>query len=249
MFRALIVTVLFGLAILIMLPWLILWSLLTGTQDLMYVCSMKAVDAILRLAGVGVCVEGLQNIPPGACIFVANHVSNIDPLAFASHIPRRVAIPLKKELFRIPILSYGMRLAKYVPVDRESRKAAADSLKQSLGYLQQGLSFAVYPEGTRSPDGRLGAFKRGAFLMALQARVPVVPVSIVGAQKIMRKGEWAIHPGKIDIRFGPAIDASTYTLATLLELVARVHALVAAGLPADQQPLPQAGEARPSTVA
>jgi 1-acyl-sn-glycerol-3-phosphate acyltransferase len=242
MLRTLIVVILFGLCILFVLPWLILWSLLTGTQDLMYFSSMKAVDVVLRIVGVRVRVEGLENIPAGTCIFAANHVSNIDPLAFAPHIPRRVAIPLKKELFRIPILSYGMRLAKFIVVDRESRKAAADSLRLSLLYLQQGFSFAVYPEGTRSPDGRLGAFKRGAFLMAVEARVPVVPVSIAGARKLMPKGEWAIHPGEVLIRFGPPVETSDYTIATLRDLVSRVHASVAAGLPPDQQPLPQASE-------
>lgn len=249
MLRTLMVIALSALCILFVMPWLILWSLLTRTQDLMYWSSMKAVAVIIRLAGVRVHVEGAENIPPGPCIFTANHVSNIDPLAFASHIPRRVAIALKKELFRIPILSYGMRLAKFVMVDRESRKGAADSLRQSLRYLEQGLSFASYPEGTRSPDGRLGSFKRGAFLLALQARVPIVPVSIAGAEKLMRKGEWAIHPGDITIRFNPAIDTSGYTVASLRELLARVHASVAAGLPAGQQPLAQPAEAAASTAA
>lgn len=243
MIRTSIMVFLFALGILLVLPWLILWSLLTGSQDLMYRCSMSAVDLVLRIVGVRVRLEGLENIPAGPCIFAANHVSNIDPLAFAPHIPRRVAIPLKKELFRIPILSYGMRLAKFIVVDRASRKAAADSLRQSLRYLQEGLSFAAYPEGTRSPDGRLLPFKRGAFLVAVQSGVPIVPVSIAGAQKIMRKGERAVHPGEILIRFGPAVDVSGYTVSTLTELVTRIHALVAAGLPPDQQPLPAASQA------
>ena len=184
---------------------------------------------VLKLIGVRVRMEGLENIPAGTCIFAANHVSNIDPLAFVPNIPRRVSVALKKELFRMPILSYGMKLSKFIVVDRASRQAAADSLRQSIQYLNDGLSFAIYPEGTRSPDGRLLPFKRGAFLMAIQTGVPIVPVSIAGAQKLMRKGELAIHPGEVVVRFQPPVDTSSYSVATLRDLVARVHAEVAAG--------------------
>ena len=229
--------VLFFLAVVLVLPWLILWSWITGTQDLMYRSAMAWVRIVLRLIGVRVRLEGLENIPAGTCIFAANHVSNIDPLAFVPNIPRRVAVPLKKELFRMPILSYGLKLSKFIVVDRASRQAAADSLRQSVQYLNEGLSFAIYPEGTRSPDGRLLPFKRGAFLMAIQTGVPVVPVSIVGARSLMRKGESAIHPGEVVVRFRPPVESSSYTTATLRDLVARVHAEVAAGLPSDQQPL------------
>lgn len=243
MIRTAIMLFLFALAIIVVLPWLILWSLLANSQDLMYRSSMAWVRIVLSLIGVRVRMEGLENIPADTCIFAANHVSNIDPLAFVPNIPRRVAIPLKKELFRMPIISYGMKLSKFIVVDRASRQAAADSLRQSVQYLKEGLSFAIYPEGTRSPDGRLLPFKRGAFLMAIQTGVPIVPVSIVGALRLMRKGESAIHPGEVVIRYQPPIDSSSYSTATLRDLVARVHTAVAAGLPADQQPLPENSQA------
>jgi 1-acyl-sn-glycerol-3-phosphate acyltransferase len=245
MIRTTIVLIWWGFAILFFLPWLILWSLLTGTQDLMYWSSMNAVRVGLRIAGVRVHLEGLENIPPGSCIFAANHVSYVDPLAFVPRIPRRVSVALKKELYRIPILGSGMLLAKFISVDRESREDAVESLKTAVRYLKEGLSFAVYPEGTRSPDGRLRAFKKGAFIMAIQAGVPIVPVSISGAQKLMRKGEWAIHPGEVLIRFSPSVDASQYPISRRSELLTRIHDLVAAGLPPDQQPLPQSPEAAP----
>jgi 1-acyl-sn-glycerol-3-phosphate acyltransferase len=242
MIRTLLVITLSCLGIVLVMPWLIVWSLLTGSQDEMYRYSMKAVRLIIGLVGIRVRVEGSENIPPGTCIFVANHVSNMDPLAFAPHIPRRVSLMLKKELFRMPILSYGMLLAKFIRVDRASRDGAANSAKQAIRYLKEGLSLAAYPEGTRSLDGRLLPFKKGTFVMAIQAGVPVVPVSIVGARKLMPKGEWAIHPGEVLIRFGTPVDASKYTVATRGELLARVHALVAAGLPPEQKPLPGTGQ-------
>jgi len=240
MIRTVIVGIWFAFAIVFFLPWLILWSLLTRTQDLMYWSSMNAVKIGLRIAGVRVYLEGLENIPPGPCILAANHASYVDPLAFVPFIPRRVSVALKKELYRIPILGPGMLLAKFVSVDRASREGAVDSLKTSVRYLKEGLSFAVYPEGTRSPDGRLLPFKKGAFVLAIQAGVPIVPVSISGAQKLMRKGEWAIRPGDVFVRFGPAVDASQYPITRRAELLTRVHDQVAAGLPPDQQPHAQA---------
>jgi 1-acyl-sn-glycerol-3-phosphate acyltransferase len=238
MIRTLLALLWWVFAIILFLPWLIIWSLLSRTQDLMYWSSMNAVKVGLRIVGVRVRLEGLENIPPGPCIFAANHVSYVDPLAFVPLIPRRVSVALKKELYRIPILGYGMLLAKFVSVDRESREGALDSLKTSVRYIKEGLSFAVYPEGTRSPDGRLLPFKKGAFVMAIQAGVPIVPVSISGAQNLLRKGEWAIRSGEILIRFGPAVDASQYPITKRGDLLARVHDLVAAGLPPDQEPLP-----------
>jgi 1-acyl-sn-glycerol-3-phosphate acyltransferase len=242
MIRTVIMIVCFALGILLVMPWLILWSLLTGSQDLMYRLSMDAVRAGIHFAGVRVCIEGLENIPSVPCIFVANHASYVDPLAFVPAIPRRAAIQLKKELFRIPILSYGMRLAKFISVDRASREASADSLKQALHYLKEGLSLAMYPEGTRSRDGHMLPFKRGAFVLAIQAGVPIVPVSIVGAQKLLPKGEWAIHPGEVVVHFGAPVDASRYTVANRGELQARVEDSVAAGLPPEQQPVSRASQ-------
>lgn len=237
MIRALFVGVYIGLALVLVLPWLILWGLLTGNPDPLYSTSMKAVRLVMRLVGVRVHVEGLGNIPPGVCIFAANHISAIDPMAFIPAIPRRVAILVKKELFRVPFLGAGMRLAKFVAVDRGDREAAVGSVDLAVERLKQGLSFAVYPEGTRSPDGRLRPFKKGTFLMAIQAGVPVVPVSIVGAQKVMQKGTLAIRSGDVMVRFGAPVNAAEYGLDRRGELRAHVESAVAAGLPEDQRPL------------
>ena len=237
MIRTILAVVYLALGIFLVMPWLILWSLATGSVDFMYGVAMKVVRAAVRIAGVRVRVEGTGNIPPGVCVFAANHVSNMDPLAFVPAIPRRVAILVKKEVFRIPILGTAMRMAKLIPVDRDNREAAAGSVETAVKYLKAGLSFAVYPEGTRSRDGRLLPFKKGTFVMAIRAGVPVVPVSIVGAQDLLRKGESSVHPGEVTIRFGPAVDVSLYTVEQRADLMARVEELVAAGLPEDQKPL------------
>ena len=237
MIRAILVYVYIGLALVLVLPWLILWTLITGNPDALYRTAMKAVRFMVRLVGIRVRVEGLENIPHGVCIFAANHISSIDPLTFIPAIPRRVAILVKKELFRIPILSKAMRLAQFVEVDRADRESAAASVDVAVERLKQGLSLAVYPEGTRSPDGRLRPFKKGTFAMAIAAGVPIVPVSIIGAHRLMQKGSWKIRAGEAVIRFGPTVDASEYTADRRNELLARVESLVAAGLPEDQRPV------------
>jgi 1-acyl-sn-glycerol-3-phosphate acyltransferase len=237
MIRTIAVVLFLSLPLLFVMPFFILWTLLTGTPDLMYEVAMKTVRTSLRIAKINVRVEGLENIPPGVCIFAANHTSNVDPLAFVPAIPRRVSVLLKTELFRIPILSTAMRLAKFVPVDRADKEAAVASVEVALRVLKEGLSLTAYPEGTRSPDGRLKPFKKGTFAIAIEAGVPIVPVSISGAQHLMRKGEWTIRPGEIVVRFGPPVDASQYPMERRTELLTRVEELVVAGLPEDQRPL------------
>jgi 1-acyl-sn-glycerol-3-phosphate acyltransferase len=233
--RTLFVGFLICVGVLFGLPWLLLWTLLTGRPDFMYKISMRFLRAAVRLAGVRVRIEGIENVPPTASILAANHASNLDPLALLPVLPRRVTIFAKQELFRIPIFSAGMRLAGFIPVERGSREAAA-GVGVAVERLREGLSLAIFPEGTRSPDGRLRPFKRGAFAIAIEAGVPVVPVSIGGAHRALRRGSWIVQPGEVTVRFGAAIEAADYTTKTRSALLAEVQSRVASGLPPDQQP-------------
>jgi 1-acyl-sn-glycerol-3-phosphate acyltransferase len=242
MIRTIIVSVLLTLYTLLLGPPLLLYSVLTSSVDSLYWAGLGGVLFIVRLVGVRIRVEGRENIPPGVCIFVANHTSAADPPAVVGAIPRRIAIMAKDSLFRIPIVAQAFRLAHFVPVDRSHRESALASVEKAIEYLKQGNSFLIYPEGTRSPDGRLLPFKKGPFVMAIKAGAPIVPVACAGAQHVMRKGELRIHPGEIFVRFGPPIDASAYALDQRDELAVRVHAAIAAGLPPEQQPL---GRAQP----
>ena len=236
MIRTIMVLTFVALAMVFVLPLLIVWTLLTGDAGLMYRIFMRALFVTMRLAGIRVRVEGLENIPSGVCVFASNHASNLDPVALVPNIPRRVALLAKKEVFRIPILTKAIRLAKLVPVDRGDKDAAAESVDTAVQYLKEGLSFCVFPEGTRSRDGRLLPFKRGTFLMAIRADAWVVPVSLVGTQRLMRKGDWTIHPGEVVVRYGQAINAAQYSEDQRDELRQRAQALVAAGLPEEQKP-------------
>src|SRR3984957_5840080 len=238
MIRTVIVLLYFTLAMLLVLPLLVLWTILTSDANFMYhVFVDYGLRIGLRIAGIHVRVEGLENIPPGVCIFASNHASNLDPVALTPQIPRRIALLAKKEVFRIPVLSKAIRLAKLVPVDRGDSEAAAESVDTAIKYLKEGLSFCVYPEGTRSRDGHLLPFKRGTFVMAIRAGVSVVPVSLAGTQNLMRKGDWRIFPGGVVVKFGPPVDATQYKIEQREELRKTVQALVAAGLPENKRPL------------
>ena len=226
-------------ALIFVLPLLILWTLITLDANFMYWTFIGALRVTMRVAGIHIRAEGTENIPPGVCIFASNHASNIDPVALVPHIPRRVALLAKKEVFRVPILSKALHLANLIPVDRADKEAAAESVDTAIKYLKEGLSFLVYPEGTRSRDGHLMQFKKGTFVMAIRAGVSVVPISLAGTQRLMRKGDWTIHPGEVVVRFGPAIDAAKYSPDQRDELRQRVQDLVAAGLPGDQKPAPE----------
>lgn len=241
MIRALIACVFLALYVLIAGPPFILYTLLTRSVERLYRVGVGGARLALWLSGIRVRAEGREQIPHGVCIFVANHTSNADPPAVVAQIPRRVALLAKKEVFRVPILAQALRLGSFVPVDRSNREAAIASVERAIAHLERGISYLIFPEGTRSPDGRLRGFKKGPFVMAIRARVPIVPISVAGAHRVMGKGSWVLRPGLIRVRFHPPVDAGAYSLDRKEELIARVHAAVAAGLPDDQKP--SAGDA------
>jgi 1-acyl-sn-glycerol-3-phosphate acyltransferase len=236
MIRTAIIAIFLSLYTLVLGPPLILYTLITRSADAMYWAGVKGLVFITRVAGLRVRVEGLHNIPAGVCMFAANHTSNADAPAIVGAIPRRLAIFGRKSLFDIPIVGLAFRLAKFVPVDRGNREAALAAVKQSVEYMKTGSSFLVYPEGTRSPDGRLQRFKKGTFAMAIQAGVPIVPVACSGAHLVMKKNSLVIHPGKVTVRFAEPIDAGDYNIEQRDELARHVHDAIAAQLPDDQKP-------------
>src|ERR1700726_4494489 len=212
MIRTAIVAIFLSLYTLVLGPPLILYTLATRSATLMYWVGVKGLVFITWAMGLRVRVEGLENIPPGVCLFAANHTTNADAAAIVGAIPRRLAIFGRKSLFDIPIVGLAFRLANFVPVDRGNRDAALASVKQAVEYIKSGSSFLVYPEGTRSPDGRLKRFKKGAFIMAIEAGIPIVPVACSGAHRVMGKKSLVIHPGKVTVQFGKPINAAGYTI-------------------------------------
>src|SRR5271163_4911649 len=236
MLRTIFIAILLSIYILIVGPPLILYTVLTNNPDPIYWAGINGVMFFVRLAGVRVRVAGPERIPSGTCLFVANHTSAIDGPAVVGAIPRRIAILLKAALFRWPVVGRSFLAARFIPVNRESRESAMASMDKATVALRNGQSFLIYPEGTRSPDGRLQAFKKGAVTMAINAGVHIVPVACSGAHQVMVKNSLVLHPGEILVEFLESIDAAKYSLAQRGELNDLVHDALAAGLPEGQRP-------------
>jgi 1-acyl-sn-glycerol-3-phosphate acyltransferase len=213
------------------------YSLIVGNVDRLYRVSMGIMAAGLRAAGIRVEVSGRENVPAGAsCIFLSNHVSNLDAPVLFPALPGMSSVLLKKELMRIPILGTAMRMGKFVPVERSNRREAAQaSVTAAAAALKSGLHMVIFAEGTRSKDGRLAAFKRGPFHLAVQTGAPIVPIAISGTQTMMRKGSMAIHAGVATVQMLPAIYPAHF--ATRDDLMRAVRAALADALPDEMKPI------------
>jgi 1-acyl-sn-glycerol-3-phosphate acyltransferase len=237
MLRTLFITVFLSLYILLAGPPLLLFTLITRNPNPLYWAGLKGVMFFVRAVGVRVRVKGVDRIPEGVCLFAANHTSAADAPAVVGAIPRRIAVLPKESLFKWPIVGQVFRSAHFIPVNRGVRESAIASVEKATEAMKAGQSFLIYPEGTRSPDGRLQEFKKGAVVMAIKAGVPIVPVACSGAQRVMEKRSLVIHPGEILVEFLPAIEASKYSLEERDVLNQAVHDAMAAALPPDQRPL------------
>lgn len=211
--------------------FLIPWAMLTGDATPLYNASQKIVRTAFRVASIRVDVTGLENVPAHtACIFMSNHVSNLDPPALIPRIPGRTSAFLKRSLMKIPVLGYGMKLGEFVPVNRDGRvESAMESVAEARRVLQKGIHITTFVEGTRSRDGRLLPFKKGPFYLAKEAGAPCIPVSIHGTESLMAKGSLRVKRGTAHIVFHPPLDPHSFS--TREELMAAVRESINSGLP------------------
>ncbi len=207
------------------------WAMITGNALPLYKVALAIVRLAFRFAGIRVETRGLDLVPPKtACIFMANHVSNLDPPALIPRIPGRTSAFLKRSLMKIPVLGYGMKLGEFVPVDRDGRvQSAVESVAEAKRVLEKGIHITTFVEGTRSRDGRMLPFKKGPFYLAKEAGAPCVPVSIFGTEGMMAKGSLRVKPGIAHITFHSPINPTNF--ATREELMEAVRASIASGLP------------------
>jgi 1-acyl-sn-glycerol-3-phosphate acyltransferase len=223
-----------GLSTLIVGPPGLLIALVTGHVMPLYWVATRLGHLGVRLAGVRIEVRGREHLQPGRnYIFMSNHVSNLDPPVLIPIIPGRCSVLVKKELFRIPILGTGMKVADLVPVDRSDREAAIESVNAAILVLHQGLHMVVFPEGTRSGDGRLLPFKKGPFHLATESGVFIVPVTLLGTFESWPKTRFALRPGTATIVFHPPVDPNSY--ADRHELMTAVSETIASALPAERR--------------
>ncbi|HVJ09231.1 MAG TPA: lysophospholipid acyltransferase family protein [Acidisarcina sp.] len=179
------------------------WRLLSGDIMPLYRMSLWLVRTGLHLVGIETDVQGCEHVPANqACIFMSNHISNMDPPVLVGAIPGRTSIFLKRSLMKIPLLGLGMKLADFIPVDRAGRlDSARESVHTAARLLGEGIHITTFVEGTRSRDGRLMSFKKGPFYLAMDSGAPVIPVSIWGTEKLMPVGSKSVIPGTAHVRF------------------------------------------------
>jgi 1-acyl-sn-glycerol-3-phosphate acyltransferase len=195
---------------------------------------------ILKTTGVRVTVEGLERVTPGTTyIFVSNHQSIYDTPVVFSSLPFQLRIIAKESLAKFPVLGWHLRRGRHLFVDRRHPDRAG-ILRRWRALVSEGLSLIIYAEGTRSPDGRVARFKAGSFLLAIEARLPVVPVAVIGTRAVMPKGRLRTEPADVRLVIHdpiqpPAIDAPT--AADAKALADRVHAIVARTVDAHQPPV------------
>lgn len=180
-------------------------------------------------------VHGAENISKGETyVYMANHSSLIDTPALFGYLPYQFKIMAKKELFYVPFMGWHLWTSGNFPVDRSDGRKTAKSLRQVIEGIKHGKSLAVFPEGTRTPDGQLQEFKPGAFKIALRAGVPIVPVTIRGTFKLLPKTTLAPRPGRVDVFIGEPIATEEYTEKRLPELISRVRSAIQSNLDAPQ---------------
>lgn len=228
-----VVFAIFAVVMLILIVPVLLVAFVLGMRgDLIHI-GQWAVRVGCRIIGIRVKVSGLEGVDAKAqCLFMANHLSFLDGPLLAMAVRRTARIILKKSLFRIPILGSVMRHVGFVPVDRKGLKGGQRSLRRAARLMREKRwSFLVFPEGTRSRDGKMLPFRRGGFFLALESGAPIIPVTISGTYELMPKGQWYSRSGEVRIVFHDPVPVSGYAVETMPELMERVRTAVASGLP------------------
>src|SRR5208337_849967 len=239
MIRAFLVVLVTFAYVLILGPPVLIYAAISGNTDPVYRIGTRGARLALWLAGVRLEIHRLDRIPSHrAVVFIANHQSNCDPPALLAVLPP-VLVLAKKEFFRVPIVGRGMVVRGFIPVDRRNREQALEAVEKGVQALKAGKSFLVYPEGTRSPDGRLQRFKKGVFVMAIKAGAPIVPISVSGSNKIMPKGKFVIRPGRVRITFHEPVATEGSGVDDRQLIIDRVRHAILAGLEKDEWPVEQ----------
>jgi 1-acyl-sn-glycerol-3-phosphate acyltransferase len=230
MLRAVLVVSTVFVYIFLAAPFSILYALVRGKPDIIYQAGRLGCRMGLMLAGIKLEIRGQEQVEPGRTyLFVANHQSNCDPPVLLMAIPRDVRFIVKKELQRIPLLSSAMRIAGFVFIDRKDRVNALQEMGRVVAQMRQGDSFLVFPEGTRTRTGQMGPFKKGPFIMALQAGISIIPTSLSGSFQVMPPTPFRIRPGTVKVSFHPPVETKGLDMDKRDALMKEVWETVASG--------------------
>ncbi|HUT08701.1 MAG TPA: lysophospholipid acyltransferase family protein [Candidatus Latescibacteria bacterium] len=185
-----------------------------------------------RILGIDLVVTGLDRLDRGTpCVFMSNHLSFLDGPLLMTVLDRLARVIVKRFVLRIPILGLGMWFSGYVPVDREGAGAGRRSIARAARSIREKrYSFLIYPEGTRSFDGKLQRFRRGGFFLAIESGAPIIPVSVKGTYDLMPRGIRLVRKGPVQITFHEPIPVTGLTVEKIPELMDRVRAAISSAL-------------------
>jgi 1-acyl-sn-glycerol-3-phosphate acyltransferase len=212
-------------------PPSLLAAYLTGRVRHLFVLGRFGAKTARQILGIRIAVEGLDHVDGArATVYCINHLSNVDVLIFEIVLTKCPGLRAmhKAELAKLPILGPVMRRAGFVPVERFNRDRAFEAVDEAVEGLRAGASFLLAPEGTRSRTGDLQPFKKGAFVMAIKAQVPVVPIALIGTDVAMPRGRWYVTPTTVRVRIGAPIPSTGLTLDDRDRLAAQAHAAMSA---------------------
>jgi 1-acyl-sn-glycerol-3-phosphate acyltransferase len=205
----------------------IIFGVFNPYSKIIYYISYIWSKSILFVAGTKLKVYGLDNIDSEKnYIFIANHQSHFDVLAVFNILPLTVRFLAKKELFRIPLFGWAIAAVGMIKIDRSNREKALQSMEEAQQIINKGVSVVVFPEGTRSFDGKIQKFKKGGFVIALKCRIPIVPVSISGSRFILKKHTLRIEPGIIKIVIDQPIETGSYSYEQRDQLAEHVKKVI-----------------------
>jgi 1-acyl-sn-glycerol-3-phosphate acyltransferase len=201
--RAVLTPIVVVLAFLLFFPAVLTASLINASGNWIHRLGRLWTRIIIRTSGVKIEVQGHGHIPVGKpVVFACNHASQFDILVLLKALPVQFRFVVKKELFKIPLFGFALHHAGYIPIDRSGGKTALRSLQEAAKRVKKGTPIVIFPEGTRSPDGRLMHFKMGGILIAIKAGCPIVPVAIKGSHNVLPKGSIRVRPSRIRMTFG-----------------------------------------------
>jgi 1-acyl-sn-glycerol-3-phosphate acyltransferase len=218
-----------GALLLIFAPPVLFVAWLAGRREWLYPMAIWGARQWLRLSGMRVRVRGLEQLDSRQTyIFIANHRSYLDTATLFGHLGRRIGVFAKKELLKVPILGFGMGFVNILAIDRSNRERALSTVRAATECIRSGVSFGVFAEGTRARPGELLPFKKGAFYMAVETNVSVVPVAIKNTDKLMGKGVGTARRGAIEmVILAPIETRGLSTEEDVARLTTQVRARVA----------------------
>jgi 1-acyl-sn-glycerol-3-phosphate acyltransferase len=204
-------------------------GMFSRTGNLAFSISKLWAYIMLAVSFVRTEIRNIDKIHKGTSyIIISNHQSHYDIITLVTTLGIQYRWIIKKEILKLPIFGYALYASRNIFIDRSNTASAIESINRGFERLPKGVSVMVFAEGTRSPDGQIHEFKKAGFVMAFQRKIPILPVTINGSRRVMRKGSFTVNPGKIQVVIGDPIDTSGYTTDTIQDLINKTRQTIIA---------------------